>query len=66
MKTDSLSSSSLHFLCGIGGSIHGLLVDKALLGVMVALEVQEKYESERGAAYSLWRLRFWKIKRPKS
>jgi len=50
---DSLSSSSLRFLCGIGGSNHGLLVDKALLGVMVALEVHEKYESERGEAYSL-------------
>ena len=28
---------------------------KALLVVMVALEVHEKYESERGEAYSLWR-----------
>jgi len=50
---DSLSSSSCGFCGGIGRSIHGLLVDKALLGVMVALEVQEKYESERGSANSL-------------
>jgi len=48
-----LSSSFCGFCGGIGGSIHGLLVDKALLGVMVALEVQEKYESERGSANSL-------------
>jgi len=43
-------------------------MDKALLGVMVALEVHEKYKSEIGEAYSLWRLRFWKIKglNPKS
>jgi len=52
----------LRFLCGIGGSILGLFVGKALLGVMVALEVHEKYESESGEAYSLWRLWFWKIK----
>jgi len=50
---DSLSSSTCGFCGGIGGSIHGLRWNKALLGVVLALEVHEECESERGSANSL-------------
>jgi len=51
----ALSSSPCGFCGGFGRSFNGLRWNKALLKVVVALEVHEEYESERGSANSLCR-----------
>jgi len=55
IPNDGLSSSSLRFEVEFAEASMDCVWNKALLRVVVALEVHEKYESERGSANSLCR-----------